>query len=534
MWRTEAGTLMSLVVPIVVQMGSQQVMTMTDLIFLGHLGRFELAVGTLGSTLFNLLWFGIAGFGTGFDTLGSQSHGARDHVATRNWAMLAAASLSLCCVPASAILLCGRFLASRVLSQDPETSAAVGRFCAVLILGLWPVTLTLAVQKWLQVRNVVTPVALTSLAVAVVNAALNAILIRVARLGLVGSALATSLSRAVNLVLLVEYVRRTPTEWDAVVDPEGDGRARGVSKPRAFLAAVAAAAADARARPDAVARMTRLGARGAVMVAAEASSFDVTVVFASQLGQVALDAHMALLNICSLTFMTGPMAFGIAANVRVGNLLGAGAPDRARVAAVVSIAFGVAWMAACALLIVAFRRRVGEIFVGSDDSDVTRLVAVIAPVAAVFQIFDGALGACNGVLRACGRQAALARVNIAALWGVGVVVGFALTFPANMGVVGLWVGLAVGVACGGTGLVWMSARLDWDREASLARTGSAPDVRLIDPSAATTETEEDSEAEDDERARLVRGRIDEETGGGNVDEVRRAAANAPAKPDEDE
>ena len=125
-------------------------------------------------------------------------------------------------------------------------------------------------------------------------------------------------------------------------------------------------------------------------------------------------------------------------------------------------------------------------------------------------------------------------MNIAALWGVGVVVGFALTFPANMGVVGLWVGLAVGVACGGTGLVWMSARLDWDREASLARTGSAPYVRLIDPSAATTETEEDSEAEDDERARLVRGRIDEETGGGNVDEVRRAAANAPAKPDEDE
>ena len=284
MWRTEAGTLMSLVVPIVVQMGSQQVMTMTDLIFLGHLGRFELAVGTLGSTLFNLLWFGIAGFGTGFDTLGSQSHGARDHVATRNWAMLAAASLSLCCVPASAILLCGRFLASRVLSQDPETSAAVGRFCAVLILGLWPVTLTLAVQKWLQVRNVVTPVALTSLAVAVVNAALSAILIRVARLGLVGSALATSLSRAVGLVLLVECVRRTPTEWDAVVDPEGDG-ARAASRNPEHLSPPSPPPPPTRARPDAVARMTRLGARGAVMVAAEASSFDVTVVFASQLGQ---------------------------------------------------------------------------------------------------------------------------------------------------------------------------------------------------------------------------------------------------------
>ena len=174
----------------------------------------------------------------------------------------------------------------RVLSQDPETSAAVGRFCAVLILGLWPVTLTLAVQKWLQVRNV-TPVALTSLAVAVVNAALNAILIRVARLGLVGSALATSLSRAVNLVLLVEYVRRTPTEWDAVVDPEG-GDARAASRNPSISRRRRRRRRRQRARPDAVARMTRLGARGAVMVAAEASSFDVTVVFASQLGQVAL------------------------------------------------------------------------------------------------------------------------------------------------------------------------------------------------------------------------------------------------------
>ena len=69
-------------------------------------------------------------------------------------------------------------------------------------------------------------------------------------------------------------------------------------------------------------------------------SYDETVVFASQLGQVALDAHMAMLNIAGLTFMTGPMAFGIAANVRVGNLLGGGDPATARVAAAVSVFIG--------------------------------------------------------------------------------------------------------------------------------------------------------------------------------------------------
>ena len=96
---------MALVLPIVVQMGSQQFMAATDLVFLGHLGRFELAVGTLASTLFSLLWFGIAGFGTAFDTLGSQAHGAGDALAVRNWAALAAGSLSACCVHAAAVLL---------------------------------------------------------------------------------------------------------------------------------------------------------------------------------------------------------------------------------------------------------------------------------------------------------------------------------------------------------------------------------------------------------------------------------------------
>ena len=137
---------MRLVVPICVQMGSQQLMVTTDLIFLGRLGRFPLAVGTLASTLFNLLWFGIAGFGTAFDTLGSQAHGAGDALAVRNWAALAAASLSACCVPAAAVWLCGRFLASGVLSQDAATADAVGAFCAVLSLGLWPAALTLVLM----------------------------------------------------------------------------------------------------------------------------------------------------------------------------------------------------------------------------------------------------------------------------------------------------------------------------------------------------------------------------------------------------
>jgi MATE family multidrug resistance protein len=479
---------MALVLPIVVQMGSQQFMAATDLVFLGHLGRFELAVGTLASTLFSLLWFGIAGFGTAFDTLGSQSHGAGDHVATRNWAALLVLGLSACCLPAAAVLASGGDVASVVLAQDEETSLAVGRFCGVLIIGLWPAALTLAVQKFLQVRNDVVPVALTSFAAFVANVGLNWYYIRRAGLGLVGSALATSTSRVLNLVLVAAYVRFDRKSWRAIVRPSVSGthaddgdewdaievEARGGAAAGGAWRSLRAEASDrtsllaALTDRDAIRKMCRLGSRGAAMVAAEASSFDVTVVFASQLSQVALDAHVAMLNVCSLTFMTGPMAFGIAANVRVGNLLGAADPARAALAARVSVGIGIAWMAACALVIVAFRSRVGELFVGKDDAEVIDLVRNIAPVAAVFQIFDGALGTCNGVLRACGKQSLLARVNVGALWGIGVLLGFILTFPVEMGVLGLWIGLAAGVCAGGFVLAAVAAGLDWDDEAAKA------------------------------------------------------------------
>jgi MATE family multidrug resistance protein len=214
--------------------------------------------------------------------------------------------------------------------------------------------------------------------------------------------------------------------------------------------------------------MFELGSRGAIMVAAEASSFDVTVVFASQISQVAMNAHMAMLNITGLTFMTGPMAFGIAANVRVGNLLGAGSGFRAKVASRVSVALGVTWMACMAALILIFRNQIGKVFVGDKDDEMVRLAATIAPIAAVFQVFDGLLGTSNGVLRACGRQSLLAWMNITALWLVGVLSGYVITFLLKAGVTGLWYGLALGVTVGGAVLFLIVTRLDWDVEVASA------------------------------------------------------------------
>ena len=59
------------------------------------------------------------------------------------------------------------------------------------------------------------------------------------------------------------------------------------------------------------------------MLGLEAASFDATVVLAARLSTRALDAHVALLQVCGWTFISGALAVSIAATVRVGHLLGA-------------------------------------------------------------------------------------------------------------------------------------------------------------------------------------------------------------------
>ena len=93
--------------------------------------------------------------------------------------------------------------------------------------------------------------------------------------------------------------------------------------------------------------------------------------------------------ICQKSILVFSFPFGIAtaASVRVGNLLGAQKPRRARVAAHVCLVLGVGIMSLFSMLIYAARFEIGAIF--TKDPAVIRLVAKIAPICALFQIADG-------------------------------------------------------------------------------------------------------------------------------------------------
>ena len=451
--KIELKELIRLTWPIVLQMGSQQVMLAADLIFVGRLGRFEMTVGSLFTVLFLLCWYFLAGLTSAMDTLASQAHGANDARAVKSWTIVCFAVVSVACFPAAAFLFSSEAIVKNVLKRSDAIAREVGRACVILFPGLWFMSWALVYQKYLQMQGRVNPVGITSFLTLMLNIGLNQLFIHELGMGLQGAPIATTISRFANLCFLFIYSvgssyyetheqrRIEITEWI---------EAKKAITKKMFM------------------RAANLSFHGGLMLASEAWAFEVTVITTSMLGMLELDAHNALLSVCGLSFMTGPMAFGIAASIRVGNLLGINKPNIAHTAARMYISVGLAWMVLTSILISIFARHIGNLYTDGDH-EIADLVVKLAPLAATFQVFDALLGICNGVLRACGRQRILALTNMCALWGVGVTLGTSLAFATSLRVRGVWIGLTAGVIASGSSLATMVHFVDWKVEAEKAK-----------------------------------------------------------------
>jgi MATE family multidrug resistance protein len=151
-----------------------------------------------------------------------------------------------------------------------------------------------------------------------------------------------------------------------------------------------------------------------------------------------------------------------AATVRVGLALGRGdGPGIAR-AGWSAWAMGTGFMALMALLIWAVPRPLITLFL--DDSaanaPVIGLAVAFLGVAAIFQIVDGAQVVGAGILRGLHDTRVPMMFTFIGYWLVGIGVGIWLAFRAGWGGVGIWTGLALGLAIVAVLMLWRWQRRD--------------------------------------------------------------------------
>jgi len=447
--RLELRRLLHVAAPIMMSSMFSFLMTLVDLYFVGSLGKEPLAAATVGNVWFNTLLYPILGCATALDTLLAQSHGAGQPDAYARWTQVGLLVLGLLCVPFMIMLA----LTEPILlatGMNATLAANAAEFDGQLILGVVPFVLFTALTKYLQSQGILYPSVAIAAVANVFNGLANYLLIEACGLGLRGAPLATSLCRWVQLAIMLVYLRHARERLAPTL-------------PRLKI--------EWREMPSSSVRFLRLGGPGALMLGLEAWAFEVSTFLAAFLGTVALDAHSILMNLIAFSFMSGPFSLGIAASLRVGQLVGAGETSAARATARVAIAFILSYMSLTSAFLIGSHSWIGLLF--TADVHVVAQVASLAGVAALFQFADGAQAAIGGILRGLGRQRTVAALNLAGFWLIGLPVGASLTFGAHLGVVGLWWGLATGLTAVAIVGVPLLARIDWDAEAkaALARVG---------------------------------------------------------------
>ena len=181
-----------------------------DVLFLGHLGRGNLAAFAIGTSFFNFSWLFIEGVLTAQDTLSAHAVGMNNTSDLRCWLFVAiVVSILLCTL--GTILSCFSYMIFIDVFQIAQHLAVKGTIHVVLLIpNLWLLTGFRILQKYLMAQNKLVPVVVCMLIGTGVNAFADFILISVVQLGFIGCGIATTLSRATMLTALIYYVMRQP------------------------------------------------------------------------------------------------------------------------------------------------------------------------------------------------------------------------------------------------------------------------------------------------------------------------------------
>ncbi len=409
---------------------AQMAMQVTNTVMVGHVGAAALAAAGLGGALYWMLLLICQGVLTAVAPLAAHAIGAGDHPAAGRIAGGGLILAACFAVPVMTILAMMPHLLA-ALGYAPGLVREIARFLHAVLWGA-PAALGFAVLRFLLVAAFRARVVMVVPLVAVpLNALVGWTLIfghlGAPALGIVGAGCAIAAMQWLMFGCLTGYVLLTRRR----VAVRLGGRLR-----------------------HEIARIVRLGVPIGGQVALESGLFVATGIMMGVLGAAALGAHQLVFNVAGVTFMV-PLGISQAATVRVAFRLGSGAPAAARGAAFVALALGVLFMAMAGIVLWALPRTLAGLYVDVADPANRGLVAIavrLFMIAAIFQVFDGTQVIATGALRGYRDTAVPMLIAAVGYWAVGFAGGWLLAFPLGFGAVGLWTGLALGLATVATAL----------------------------------------------------------------------------------
>ncbi len=440
-WIKEAADTLRLAWPMALTQLGQIAMMTSDLAMLGRLGDTVVAAASLAHTvLFSAFVIGM-GLVSAVAPLAAQAHGARNPRMMRRavrvglWvAVLAGVPLTIGQIWSHELLI--------ALGQQPDAVAIAARYLQGLAWTLIPSWAFIALRGFMGAVNRPSPALWITIAAVPANAVLAYGLIYgelgMPRLDVLGAGIATTIVNVGMCIaaILIAYTQRPFKKYSVL------GRFWRLDWQL----------------------MKQLLAIGLPMSGAfllEFGLFAAATLLMGRLGTTELAAHQIALQTASILFMV-PFGISMAATVRVGHAIGRRDIPAARKAGIVAIGLGVAFMAGMTLIVILARHAIPVWFLGVDQATATATVALAATlllVGASFFIADGIQTVAAGALRGMSDTRLPLVMAGFSFWIIGFIVAYLLAFTVNLGAIGVWIGLSLGLMVYAVLLVWRFHRL---------------------------------------------------------------------------
>jgi MATE family multidrug resistance protein len=408
--RVDYRVVIALALPLVLNASAQAALNLVDTWFIGRLSTE--ATAAMGATYFLVLVFILffGGVGMAVQTLVAQAYGggrkrrAARAVWTGCWAAAATVPAFLLLAFAGPVLFAPFGLAPGIEQQAIEywLPRMVG---GPLAVALWAVTGFFngvgrtTVTLWLNVF------------IALLNAALNEVLMFRLGLGIAGSAWATTIAVTVGWAIAMAFFLRASVHRDYA------SRLTWPFRPRAF------------------AHLVGLGLPMGLSVTMDLAALSVFQLMQVRLGAVDGAASQLALMLTSICYMPA-VGIGIAGTTLVGQSIGAGDRDWARKVGNATIKLSVGYMGVVGVILAAAGPWFIPLFVSATDPNAAAVIALggtLLWLAAAYQAFDGLNIGSSFCLRGAGDARIPALVVLGLAWGLFMPLAHIMTFAPGAG-----------------------------------------------------------------------------------------------------
>ena len=411
-----------LAIPIAIGQLGHIMMGVVDSMMVGRLGSASLAAASLVNGLFFLVIVLGLGMSMAITPLVAMAAGAdkkEDVKQILNNGFLVNMVYSV-------ILIILTYLVSCLipyLNQPKEVVAPAMSYLRILIISIAPFIVFQVFRSYLEGLSDVKPPMVIAILINILHVFFNWILIfgkfGLKPMGLNGAGIATTFSRIIMMGAILVYVYNYNKNKDLTPDISIKKYSRHLAK-----------------------KIIQIGFPSGIQYFTEVTAFAFSAIMIGWFGSASLAAHQVALNLASVTYMI-ILGLSSAGTIRVGTYMGARdylGVRRAGFTAIIIAECIELFFSAC---LVITHNVIPHLYI--SDPAVVSIASNLLLVAAVFQLADGIQATTIGVLRGLTDVKMPLIITFASYWIIAIPLGYLIGVYFNLGAVGVWIGLCVGL-----------------------------------------------------------------------------------------